>query len=123
MSYRRDPRIHELKCWPAQFQATWDGQKLYEWRRDDGRDFAQGDITYLLEWDEYRTKDDLALRDQVPLRYRQDWRYTGRGIRTRVTWITRGFGVPEGYCVLGFEVLDRDEMRGGELWQPAKVTP
>lgn len=43
-------REHELKCWPQFYQPTTDGYKTFELRRAD-RDFEEGDILLLREWD------------------------------------------------------------------------
>jgi hypothetical protein len=80
---------HELKSWPDQFQAMWNGRKRAEFRRDD-RGYAVGDLLDLREWD--------PVRD----------RYTGFRLTARVTHLVRGpgFEVPRGFVVLSIEVLD-----------------
>lgn len=78
-------RTHVLKCWPGAFDATWNREKLFEWRRDD-RDFNLGDQLILLEWE---PETEL---------------YTGRGLVCLVSYMLRGrFGVPDGYCVMGLK--------------------
>lgn len=76
---------HVLKCWPAAYDATEAGTKLFEYRFDD-RDYEMGDQLALLRWDPH-----LQL-------------YTGRGTVMDVTYILRGrHGVPDGYCVMGLK--------------------
>ena len=45
----RDPKPHNLKCWPVPFAAIAKGIKTYEIRKND-RDFEVGDILILREW-------------------------------------------------------------------------
>jgi hypothetical protein len=82
---------HELKSWPSQFQAMWNGRKRAEFRRDD-RGYIVGDLLDLREW-------DPALG-----------RYTGFRLTARVTHLVRGpeFEVPLGFVVLSIEVLDAE---------------
>lgn len=44
-------KVHELKAWPESFDAIWRGMKTAEYRHDDGRGFAAGDILELEEWE------------------------------------------------------------------------
>ena len=80
---------HELKSWPSQFQAMWNGRKRAEFRRDDRR-YAVGDLLDLREWDP------------------EPGHYTGFRLTARVTHLVRGpdFEVPKGFVVLSIEVLD-----------------
>lgn len=76
---------HVLKCWPAAYDATLDGRKLFEYRFDD-RDYEVGDQLVLLRWDPHTQL------------------YTGYGLIVDVTYILRGrHGVPAGFCVLGIK--------------------
>jgi hypothetical protein len=79
-------RVHELKTWPAYFDAIGDGTKRFECRKDD-RGFAVGDVLRLREWDP------------------QVYRYSGREMFARVTFLLHGpsFGVEYGYCVMSIE--------------------
>ena len=82
----RAPITHELKCWPEPFAAVKDGSKPFEWRRDD-RDYQVGDTLVLREW-------------------RPAEEYTGQQLTRTVTYIIReGFGIPEGYCIMGLRSL------------------
>lgn len=80
--------MHELKTWPAFFQAVVSGRKLFEVRKDD-RDYKVGDALHLREWDEAAQL------------------YTGRSHRVLVTYILRGFGVSDGYCAM--TIVDADQ--------------
>lgn len=89
---------HELKCWPAQFQAVVDCSKTFEFRRAD-RAFAVGD------W--------LVLRELDPVTET----YTNRSVRRLVTYVlSEGFGLREGYAILGLE-----DPRIGHLRQIAEM--
>ncbi len=90
----RRARIHELKTWPTFFEAVLRGDKAFEWRKYD-RDFAVGDELVLKEW----CPLDGASHSSPLLGY------TDRSITARITYILTSFGVPEGYCVLGIQVI------------------
>lgn len=79
--------IHDLKCHPGPFEEARQGRKPYEVRRAD-RPYAEGDQVLLREWDPFARA------------------YTGRELRPRlITSITRGYGLLDGYVVLGFAAL------------------
>jgi len=79
---------HELKCWPGPYDAIADGRKLFEYRKND-RDYEVGDVLHLR-------------RFQPAGNF-----YTGASMRMTVTYVLRaGFGVPDGYAVLGISSLD-----------------
>jgi hypothetical protein len=78
---------HELKTWPAPFQAVVNGEKRYEIRSTYDRKFEVSDILFLREWDPNRG-------------------YTGRSVAARVLYITNGeWGIPDGLCVMSIEVV------------------
>lgn len=84
---------HELKTWPAFFEAIADGRKMFEVRRND-RGFNAG--------------DELLLREYDPGQLRPDtFRYTGRQISAHVTYVLTGesFGVKDGFCVMAIVIL------------------
>lgn len=83
-------RLHELKTWSVPFDATWNGVKPYEIRKDD-RDYQVGDFLWLRE---YSTLGNS---------------YSGRSILAQVTYKSAGgeWGLPPDLCVLGTSVLDR----------------
>jgi hypothetical protein len=78
----REPITHDLKIHPEPFAQARAGRKRYEIRRDD-RDFQVGDLVRLQEWDPARG-------------------YTGEELPPQaITCITRGYGLLDGYVVLG----------------------
>lgn len=68
------PRTHELKTWPEFFQATLNGRKKFELRRND-RDFRVGDELLLKEW------------DPTIEEYDKPFGYSGREVKVRVDYI------------------------------------
>lgn len=109
----RPPMVHELKCHPGPFQAVKNGSKPFEWRKDDRLppdDFRVGDTLWLREWDPKHN----ALHYDIDVTYFPIG-YTGDEIRRTVTYIIReGFGIPEGYCIMGLAQPlsdERDEYR------------
>jgi hypothetical protein len=75
-------REHRLKVWPGPYEALKAGTKVHEFRRNDR---------------EYELGDTLILREWCP--DRQD--FTGRkALKFKVTYVGRGFGVPDGYVVM-----------------------
>lgn len=83
-----EPKTHELKTWPAYFQAMIDGNKKFDIRKDD-RGYMLGDELRLQEYDQH-----LGL-------------YTGRGLSAIVDFKVDGgqFGIEPGYCVLSVRIL------------------
>ena len=83
---------HDLKVWQEPFQQTWDGDKPFEVRRTDDRDFQKGDIAILREV--MGAGDDTV--------------YTGRLIVARITSIVtnrRPSPLPKNLAVLGLDIL------------------
>lgn len=80
---------HELKTWPEYFEPTWNGLKRFEFRKND-RDFKQGDVLRLREWDPKTEK------------------YTGREIAAMVAYVLySGFGLPDGTCIMSLAAVRR----------------
>jgi hypothetical protein len=67
---RVDVPKHELKSWPAFFEAILAGEKTHELRRGDDRTFNVGDVLLLREFDPKFS------------------RYSGRELRVKVTYVT-----------------------------------
>lgn len=78
-----DMSEHNLKTWTRPFQAVLDGNKSFEFRKDD-RGFDVGDTLCLREYDPAIEK------------------YTGRETRVIVTYILKGgiHGLPKEYVVM-----------------------
>ena len=109
---------HELKTWPAFFQAVLDGRKNFDARYDD-RGFQAGDTVVLREFD----PDKHVLN---PLA-RIDERYTGRRIRAKIGYVLHAIphairGIQsvqaghnlEGYVVVSLLDVERLEDSGGK---------
>lgn len=79
---------HDLKTWPRAFQAVMDGDKSFEFRKDD-RGFLVGDTLLLREY-------DPAIEQ-----------YTGRKTRVVVAYILRGgiHGLPNEYVVMSIKPM------------------
>lgn len=81
--------VHHLKSYPYLFEATRDGTKKHDMRRDD-RGFTVGDTVVLREYDKVSSA------------------YTGRSLTARISYITSvenpcalsGDGLKFGYCIL-----------------------
>jgi len=75
---------HELKTWIPYYKAVVGGVKQFEVRKDD-RNFKEGDILHLREWDN-------TLKE-----------YTGRDTKIGIRYILKGgaFGVQKGYVIMG----------------------
>lgn len=74
--------IHKLKTLPTEFQASLEGRKNFEIRKND-RGFQLGDYLYIEEYDPV-TK-----------------RYTGRKLGRYVKYMIQGrYGLPEDICVM-----------------------
>lgn len=92
--------IHDLKCWPEQFDALFKGTKAFDARKND-RNFKNGDVLQLREW---KPADGFNsnLGD-----------YTGREILCRVTFILHGieenrmFGLEKGFCIMSLQKLSK----------------
>ena len=93
---------HELKIWPAPFEAVVDRSKRHEIRRAD-RPFAVGDVLVLREWEPERewTGDGHRLMPQTDYNG-----YTGRWVQVRVTYVTQPgtWGLPADLCVMTIAV-------------------
>lgn len=76
-------KVHELKCDPGPFQATYIGSKTFEVRVND-RDYKVGDTLHLREYDRITST------------------YTGRWVSKRVTYLLAGgsYGLPDNLVVM-----------------------
>ena len=80
---------HELRCWSEFFQATLDGQKSFEVRKQKDPPFAVGDYINLREYDPRLCQ------------------YTGRVSSFVITYLVEGpmteAGLPDGTIVMSIE--------------------
>jgi hypothetical protein len=104
MPETNEHQVHELKAWPHPFTSVLDGTKTHEYRRDD-RGFKRGDVLVLREWDPDPGEPSDELGNVLARGY------TGRQLRARVTYISRGpmWSIPEGYCVMSIRKIDDEE--------------
>jgi hypothetical protein len=74
-------KVHHIKTHPEAFGAILDGDKNFEFRKND-RDYEETDLVVLQEYDP------------------ADEEFTGRTIQARVGYVLTGpaFGVPVGFC-------------------------
>ena len=87
-----NPIKHDLDTWPMFFRCVWSREKLFELRKDDGRDFRAGDTLLLREGSQAKG-------------------YTGRSIRCGVAYLLGGQwpGLAEGYVVMSLDNLTNHE--------------
>jgi len=85
---------HELKTDSEPFQASQWGWKSYEIRRND-RDFKMGDHIALRET-KYSGEE---MKNGKPLEY------TGRVLGRTITEVRTGYGIKDGWCILGVAPL------------------
>lgn len=67
-------KTHKLKTIQPYFDACWSGAKKFEVREND-RDFSEGDIVYLQEYD-YGSKDKV---------------YSGKELKCEILYVLRSF--------------------------------
>ena len=93
----RETMLHELKTWPAAFEAIKAGTKHHEIRKNDRR-FIQGDLLQLREWDPSTEK------------------YTDRERTVRVSYVSYGgaWGLPEDICVMSIERRSEASIPGAD---------
>lgn len=105
--------VHDLKTWPAYYEAIVAGLKPWEYRKAD-RPYAVGDVLRLREWnpeaydEAWRNEERLLVGN--PVSHRDVWEaahdraiaeaYTGRVCGRRVTYIAQGGLIPPGYVVM-----------------------
>lgn len=77
---------HRLKTWPEYFQLVLDGRKKFEVRKFD-RDFKEGDILELVEYDPMTNT------------------YSGREMDAVVGYVLTGqeFGIHAGFCIMSLQ--------------------
>lgn len=80
-------KAHELKCWPDPFDAVKSGQKRHEVRRND-RGFEVGHLLHLRKFDP------------------DTHEYMGPELLAEITYVSNGFGLPDGLVVLSIRLED-----------------
>ncbi len=89
---------HILKTDGDAFQASWDEKKQFEVRLDD-RDYKVGDYLFLLEtrynFEEMRAGKLLE--------------YTGRWLEVQIIYKLKGYGIKDGWCILGHTMESGEE--------------
>lgn len=77
---------HELKCWPAFFEPIWRGDKTFEVRKGNDRQYAAGDVVILRE---YFPEEDV-------------W---GRALRLEIIYVLHGgLWLPPDTWVFSFRI-------------------
>jgi hypothetical protein len=78
--------LHQLKTWPSHYRAVEAGRKKFEVRKHD-RDFAEGDIVELREYD--------------PVGPKGTGEYTGNWMSFEIGVVLSGekWGLQPGFCV------------------------
>ena len=95
-------KIHYIKAWPEFFGPVKKKKKQFEMRKND-RDYKEGDILVLQEWNMGGTG------------------YTGKECVRVVTFIlTEGFGLMGGYCCMS---VRRSRWRSFQYWWHKRTKP
>ncbi len=94
---------HELKTWPELFEAVKEGRKNFDVRKND-RGFQTGDILIFKKWN-----PAIIFQDHV-VGYDQH----EPPLRMRVKYILSGFGIENGYVVMGLaSAYTEEQARNG----------
>lgn len=92
MDIQKNRKEHVLKTDPAVFQNVLDGKKTFEIRFND-RGYQVGDLIVLKE-----TKfTGQQMKSGEPLVY------TGREIQKRISYVLSGYGLQDGWVILGIQ--------------------
>lgn len=97
----RCAHAHDLKADPQPFADVLAGRKTHEIRSEADRTYHVGDVLRLHE----TAATGEQMRAGAPLAF------TGRQLRRVISHIQRGYGLPDGLCVLSFE-HKKDSARG-----------
>lgn len=92
-------KVHELKTHPLPFERVLSGEKTFELRQDDGRDFRVGDALWLREFD----PEAQGMPTFPP------GVYSGRSLTVVVTYIVRApaYGLIGRMCVMSIKKVSR----------------
>ena len=98
--------LHELKIWPSSFAAVTDGTKTVELRRND-RGFKVGDVLRLREFvpcDKCKATGRIwDIGDKTDCCASPHGNYTGLALDVKVTHVTSGWGLTDGYVALSIQ--------------------
>lgn len=97
--------LHGLKTIQPYFDAVWSGEKNFELRLND-RDFHPGDYLHLEEYVNGKYADRSILAKVISMAFcpkPEQLPVTDE----RIMVIPKGWGLEEGYCIMGIEVRDR----------------
>jgi hypothetical protein len=109
---------HELKTWPAEFQAVWDGKKMFEVRPND-RNYKVQNTLLLREWVPCpgclgagtKVGRNGKNRGTCPVCKGQKTLkgYTGREITAAAAFILYGpkMGIAEGFCAMSLGSVEK----------------
>lgn len=101
---------HVLKTDPAVFQGVLDGKKTFEIRFND-RGYQVGDLVVLKE-----TKfTGQQMKSGEPLVY------TGREIQKRISYVLSGYGLHEGWVILGIQDIKATKAQAVPEWKDYTV--
>lgn len=107
---------HELKTDPRPFAAVWDGTKLYEIRKDDRVRHVQDPNGTPGEATPYAVDDKLLLRETrfsaEQMKGGRQLEYTGRLVLCVVTHKLTGYGLQDGWCILGIRRVELIQIHG-----------
>ena len=82
--------IHKLKTDPEVFKAVVEGRKTFEIRFND-RDFKVGDELVLLE----------TIHTGEQMRHGKPLLFSGNQLRKTVSYVLSGYGLQDGWVILG----------------------
>ncbi|MFW2039314.1 DUF3850 domain-containing protein [Acinetobacter ursingii] len=83
-------KVHNLKTDPEVFQAVVEGRKTFEIRFND-RDFKVGDELVLLE----------TIYTGEQMKHGKPLLYSGNELRKTVSYVLSGYGLQDGWVILG----------------------
>ena len=105
MDIQKNRKEHVLKTDPAVFQDVLDGKKTFEIRFND-RGYQVGDLIVLKE-----TKfTGQQMREGSPLIY------TGREMQKQISYILSGYGLQDGWVILGIQDIKATKAQAVPEW-------
>jgi len=104
-------RVHELKCWPAFWDAVASGAKTFEVRKND-RGFQAGDSLVLLKWDPETANWVTPAGDHRANRSK------AASVTVRVAYVLSGWGIEPGYVCMGIRVDEPHDHDEGQHVEP-----